>query len=64
MESGVHSSPHSNYHHYITFAKFNLKTFYLPSYEQHVWHFQKANIDQIKQAIRELFWAIALQISA
>ena len=28
MESGIHSSFHSNCHHYVTFAKFNLKINY------------------------------------
>ena len=31
MESGLHSSFHPNCHHQITFAKFNIKTFYPPS---------------------------------
>ena len=39
MESGVHSSLHSNCHHYITFAKSNLKIYYTPSYERHVWYY-------------------------
>ena len=46
MESGVHSSLHSNCHHHITFAKFNLKIHYPP-------HYQKANVDQIREAISE-----------
>ena len=54
MESGVHSSLHANYHHHITFAKFNLKIHYPPPYEREVWHYQKANVDQIRQAISSL----------
>ena len=52
-ESGVHSSLHANCHHHITFAKFNLKIHYPPSYEREVWHYQKANVDQIMQAISQ-----------
>ena len=56
MESGVHPSLHSNCHHHITFAKFNLKIHYPPPYEREVWHYQKANVDQITQAISEFPW--------
>ena len=53
MESGVHSSLHENCHHQITFAKFNLKIYYPPSYEREVWHYQKANSENIRKAINE-----------
>ena len=33
MEPGIHSSLHSNCHHQIVFAKFNLSIFYAPPYE-------------------------------
>ena len=56
MESGVHSSLHSNCHHHITFAKFNLKIHYPPPYEREVWHYQKANVDQIREATSEFPW--------
>ena len=56
MESGVHSSLHSNCHHHITFAKFNLKIDYPPPYEWEVWHYQKANVGQIRQAISKFPW--------
>ena len=56
MESGVHSSLHANCHHHITFAKFNLKIHYPPPYEREVWHYQRANVDQIRQAISEFPW--------
>ena len=36
MESGVHSSLHENCHHQMIYAKFNLKTYYLPPYEQEI----------------------------
>ena len=56
MESGVHSSLHSNCHHQITYARFNLKIFYPSPYEREIWHYQNANIDLIQQAIRDFNW--------
>ena len=56
MESGVHSSLHSNCHHQITYARFNLKIFYPSAYEREIWHYQNANIDLIQQAIRDFNW--------
>ena len=56
MESGVHSLLHSNCHHHITFAKFNLKIHYPPPYEREVWHYQRVNVNQIRQAISEFPW--------
>ena len=56
MESGVHSSVHSNCHHQITYAKFNLKIYYPPPYEQEIWHYEKANIDHIRRSIDEFSW--------
>ena len=53
METGVHYSLHANCHHHITFAKFNLKIHYPLPYEWEVWHYQKANVGQIRQAISE-----------
>ena len=54
MESEVDSLLHSNCNHHIAIPKFNLKIHkihYPPPYEQAVWHYQKANVDQIRQAI-------------
>ena len=56
MESGAHSSLHANCHHHITFAKCSLKIHYPPPYEREVWYYQKANVDQIRQAISEFPW--------
>ena len=56
MESGVHSSLHSNCYHHITFAKFNFKIHYPPPYEREVWDYQKANVDQIREAISGIPW--------
>ena len=56
MESGVHSSLHEKCHHQITYAKLNLKIYYPRPYEQEVWHYQNANIDNIRKAISEFSW--------
>ena len=56
MESGVHPSLHSNFHHQITYAKINLKIHYPPPYEREIWHYQEANIDQIRKAIEQFPW--------
>ena len=54
--SGVHPPLHSNCHHQIVFAKFNLDIVYPPPYEREIWHYQKANIDLIKRAINSFDW--------
>ena len=56
MESGVYSLLHSNCHHHITFAKFNVKIHYPLAYERKIWNYQKANVDQIRQVISEFPW--------
>ena len=56
MESGVHSSLHQNCHHQMIFAKINLKVFYPPPYEREIWHYQRADVDQIQQAIEQFSW--------
>ena len=56
MESGFYSSLHSNCHHHITFAKFSLTIHDPRPYEREVLHNQRANVDQIRQAINEFPW--------
>ena len=56
MGSGVHSSLHENCHHQIIYAKFNLKIYYPPPYEREIWHYQKANIENIRKAIPQFPW--------
>ena len=48
MESGIHSPLHSNCHHQIVFAKFNLSIFYHPPYERINWYYEKANTELIR----------------
>ena len=56
MESGVHSSVYQNCHHQIALAKINFKVFYPPPYKREIWHYQRANVDQIHQAIEQFSW--------
>ena len=58
--SGVNASLHSNCHHQIIYAKFDLKIFYPPPYERNVWHFKLANSDHIKRAIDIFDWESTL----
>ena len=50
IESGVHSSLHANFHHQITYVKFNLNVIYHPPYEREMWHYKLANSDCIQRA--------------
>ena len=56
MESGIHSSLHSYYHHQIVFAKFTLSIFYPPPYERTIWYYEKANAEPIRRAIDQFDW--------
>ena len=56
IESGVHSSLHSNCHHQIIFAKSNLEVVYPPLYVREVWHHKDANTEVIRRAINEFNW--------
>ena len=56
MESGVRSSLHENCHHQLVYATFNLHVWYLPPYKRETWHYQHANIYQIKRAIEQFPW--------
>ena len=60
MESGIHSSLHSNCHHQIVFAKLNLSIFYPPPYERTVWYYERANTELIRRAIDQFDWVRAL----
>ena len=56
MELGVYPSLHSNCHHQITYAKFNLKIHYPSPYQREIWYYQKANTDQIRKALKQFSW--------
>ena len=63
MESGVQSSIHSNFHHQLVFAKFDLSIYYPPPYERTVWYYNRPNADIIKRAIDLFNWDKALLIN-
>ena len=56
IESGIHSSLHSNRHHQIVFAKFNLSIFYPRPYERNVWYYERANTELIRRTIDQFDW--------
>ena len=60
IDSGLHAFLHSNCHHQIIYAKFDLKIFFPLPYERTVWHFKPANSDHIKRATDIFDWEPAL----
>ena len=64
LNSGIHSSFHSNSHHQVVFAKFDLKVYYPSPCERHVWHYKYANTAQIKNALASFNWEQALSNSS
>ena len=56
VNPGVHSSLHTNCHHQIVFAKFDLKVYYRPPYKREVWHYEEADAILIIQAIHGFNW--------
>ena len=60
MDSVVHPSLHSNCHHQIIYAKFDLKVFYPPPYERTMWYFSRKKSDHIKKAINLFVWESSL----
>ena len=62
MKSGVHSSLHEHRHHQVTYVKFNLENYDPPPYEREIWHYQKINIEKVREATDQFSWAMLLQI--
>ena len=56
IESGVHSSLHSNCHHKIICSKFDLQIFYPPSYLHEVCHYKDAKTELIRRSIAVFDW--------
>ena len=50
----------SKCHHQITHCKLNLNIEYPPPYEQLVWDYEKANIDNIKNSVKSVNWEFLL----
>ena len=63
MESGVQPSLHSNCHHQLAFAKFNLSIYYPPPFERTVWYYNRANADLIQRAINLFDWDKAQRVN-
>ena len=55
-DSVVHPSLHSNCHHQIVYAKFNLKIIYPPLYERHIWHYNHVRPESIWKALEIFYW--------
>ena len=53
---GTHSSLNSKCHHQITHCKLNLIIEYPPPYQQLVWDYKKANIENIKKSLESVNW--------
>ena len=64
FDSGVHFSLHSNSHHQIVFAKFNLKVYYPPPHEKHICHYKYAHTVHIKNAFTSFNWKQTLSNSS
>ena len=55
-ESGVYSFLDANWHHQITYVKFNLNVVYSPPYGRELWNYKLANYDCIQRAIANYDW--------
>ena len=58
MEFHVHPSllPNCHVNYQMTYAKFNLKIQYPPSYKREISNYQRVIIDQIRKAIEQFSW--------
>ena len=49
MNAGVYPSLHTNCHHQIVYAMFNLKIYHSPPYKREACHFQKVDINLFRK---------------
>ena len=56
MDSGVHPTLHSEFHHQIIYSKLNLKIEYSPPYAREVCDYGKAQFDPINRTIENFYW--------
>ena len=56
INSGVHSTLHSNCHHQIVYSSFNLDIHYPPPYQRLTWDYKKADSTKIRQALDSVNW--------
>ena len=55
-KSGVYPSLHSNCHHQITYANIDFNIYFPPPYERQVWHYSRADIENIRLSIDNINW--------
>ena len=60
VDSGVHPSLHTNFHHQIAFWKFNFINEYSAPYQRLIWDYKTANVNSIKQALYQVNWSTIL----
>ena len=56
INSGVHSSLHTNCHHQIVHSNFNLNIYYPPPYQRLTWDYKKADPKNIRKALDSVNW--------
>ena len=56
MDSGIHPTLHSKYHHEIFHSEVNLKIEHPPPYARKVWIHDKAQFDVIDISIEHFDW--------
>ena len=56
VDSGVHSSLHSNCHHQIIYSNFNLNICYPPPNQRLVWDYKKIDPNSIRKALDLVNW--------
>ena len=56
IDSGVHSSLNENCHHQIIYAKLDFMVHIPPPYERHIWHYNRSNVNDIKNALNIFDW--------
>ena len=56
VDSAIHPSLHPNWHHQITFCKFNLFIEYPPPYEPQVWDYKHADTSSTKKSLDQVNW--------
>ena len=55
-KSGVYPSLHSNCHRQIIYAKIDFNIYFPPPYERQVWHYSRADIENIRLSIDNINW--------
>ena len=56
INNGIRPSLHENYHHQITYVKYNLQIIYPPPYQRLVWDYKNSNTNSIQKALKMIDW--------